>query len=103
MAIEFSGANEHRSKCLKRLYLAELVDAYLRALSDAEHSALSLNIRSLPHRKGRGIVEEVIGKAGKRLASSIIAHFVDCLFPDTAESVLRERIESLKKARIEAV
>lgn len=100
--IEFNETNEYRSKGLRRLYLAELIGEYWRARAIAQQGAVSPDIRSTPHRKGCGIVEKITGKPAKRLASSVIARFLDCLFPETAESVTCERTESAKKARTEA-
>jgi hypothetical protein len=56
LAFEFNEASEHRSKCLKRIYLAELVGEYLKAQSRAGLKALSLNVSSLPRLKGRAVV-----------------------------------------------
>lgn len=51
MAIEFNEANEYRSRCLRRLHLAELVGEYLRAQATAECWALSPDVRSLPQKQ----------------------------------------------------
>ena len=71
IAIESSEANECRSKCLKRIYLAELVGEYLEARASAEDMVYSMDVRSGSQLNRRKVIERVMGKLGKGLPTAV--------------------------------
>jgi hypothetical protein len=71
MAIESSEANEYRSKCLRRIYLAELVGEYLKARASVEDMVHSMDVRSGSQLNGRKVVEKVMGRPGKGLPTAV--------------------------------
>ena len=71
MAIESSEANEYRSKCLRRIYLAELVSEYLETRASAEDMVHSMNVRSGSQPNRRKVIEEVMGRPGKGLPRAV--------------------------------
>jgi len=102
-AIEINEANEYRLKCVRRYNLAQLVREYFKAQADMEDRAECLRVCSLTRSKRRRVAEKVTGKPAKRLASSVLACFVDNLFPETVDSDRPGATDKKKKNRKEAV
>jgi hypothetical protein len=90
------------SKCLRRFYLAMLVDEYFKAQADAETKAAFLAALSSSSKKGT-IIEEAASRPGPRLASRVLARFIDQLFPETVSFTRDDATQQERKIRKQMV
>jgi hypothetical protein len=81
-----------------KFYLAMLVDEYFKAQADAKTKAAFIAILLIVIQKGTSI-EEAASRPGPRLASRVLARFIDQLFPETVSFTRDDATQQERKIR----
>ena len=97
------GIELHKNGPMRRFYLATLADEYFKAQADAEKKANYLTAVSGPQPRRRNVIREATGRPGKRLASGVLAQFLDHLFPGTVGLTSGATSEPERKLRMKLV